>query len=427
MPTNVTAATFPRYLLGSRAAILSLMNCPRAVWLGLVFVLSAGFAREYDAESLWHEPWYLLIPLLASLVTSFMLYCVLHVVSGTMASEGPFWKHYPAFLTLYWMTAPLAWLYALPVERFLSPLEAAQVNYGLLAIVAVWRVLLITRAASVFFSARYFVVLCVVLLFSDALLLLASLTMPQPALQVMSGVQLNELEQLNADVAASTLVYSVLLLPILVTVVIVVIGTMRGSWSLPDKAETPSSMRASAWALGAASIFASVAVLPFGQPQQYLRYQVERELVHGDLRRGLAMMSDHKPDDFPPHWSPPPNWGKHQFKPALRDVLTMISEEPVAEWVKRTYWTIADEAIRKHPLGNLYWRDDWQVTYLTYFALHPEREHMIREFAPEMNEFILSRSDSQDEEVRELVREFQRLLDSVPGADVPNASEPSNK
>ena len=37
-----------------------------------------------------------------------------------------------SFLNLYWMTAPLAWLYAIPFERFLSPADATTANLALL-------------------------------------------------------------------------------------------------------------------------------------------------------------------------------------------------------------------------------------------------------------------------------------------------------
>jgi hypothetical protein len=66
------------YLISNRTAILALASHSRAWMVGLVFVLSAGFAREYDGEDLLHEPWHLLLPLAASLAASFFLYCILY-------------------------------------------------------------------------------------------------------------------------------------------------------------------------------------------------------------------------------------------------------------------------------------------------------------------------------------------------------------
>src|SRR5690349_21302235 len=74
----LTFGTLLAYLVGSRKAVLQVANSRTALWLGLLFVLSAGFAREYDGEDLWHEPWHLMLPLVASLGTSFVLYLIVY-------------------------------------------------------------------------------------------------------------------------------------------------------------------------------------------------------------------------------------------------------------------------------------------------------------------------------------------------------------
>jgi len=66
-------------LVGLENAIHALLRSRSTVWVGLLFVISAGFAREYDGESLLHEPWHLLIPLGASLVSSLLLFSLLTV------------------------------------------------------------------------------------------------------------------------------------------------------------------------------------------------------------------------------------------------------------------------------------------------------------------------------------------------------------
>jgi hypothetical protein len=152
------------YLIGNRAAILTLAAHPRAWVVGLVFVLSAGFAREYDGEDLLHEPWHLLLPLAASLGSSFFLYCILYGISTFSRQDGPsFFAAYRSFLSLFWLTAPLAWLYAIPYERFLDPLAATNANLATLALVSAWRVALMVRVAVVlmgmpFWSALFRVV-----------------------------------------------------------------------------------------------------------------------------------------------------------------------------------------------------------------------------------------------------------------------------
>jgi hypothetical protein len=47
----VSLATLLRYLSGDREAILTIARSRCSLWLGLVFVLSAGLARECDGEN----------------------------------------------------------------------------------------------------------------------------------------------------------------------------------------------------------------------------------------------------------------------------------------------------------------------------------------------------------------------------------------
>jgi hypothetical protein len=66
--------TLLRYLVGDRQAILKIAADRRAIGLGFLFVLSAAFAREYDGKDLLHEPWHLAIPLVVSLIASYLLF-----------------------------------------------------------------------------------------------------------------------------------------------------------------------------------------------------------------------------------------------------------------------------------------------------------------------------------------------------------------
>ena len=137
--------TLLKFLVGNREAILQIGRTPAVLWLGGLFVLSAGFAREYDGKDLLAEPWHLAIPFAASLATSFLLFCLVYAIALARGIDRqPFLNAYRSFLTLYWMTSPLAWLYAIPVERMYSAGDAMRANLWLLGIVALWRVALMT-------------------------------------------------------------------------------------------------------------------------------------------------------------------------------------------------------------------------------------------------------------------------------------------
>ena len=187
---NVTLKTLVQYLFGYRSAILNLATNRATVWLGLIFVITAGLAREYDRENLAQEPWHLLAPLVASLATSWILFVMVYSVAihRGAAMEG-FWSTYRKFLGLYWMTAPLAWFYGIPVEKFLMPDDAVHANIGLLELVSWWRVILIVRVIVVLFNAWIVTVLPVVLLFADSVVLFLFATFPQPVISFMGGVR----------------------------------------------------------------------------------------------------------------------------------------------------------------------------------------------------------------------------------------------
>jgi hypothetical protein len=143
-------ATIFAYLVGRRQAILEVAADRRTLGVGALLVLSAGLARNYDRASLLHEPWRLLGPFAASLAVSGPLFLSVYGPARWKGMESPgIGRAYRSFLALYWMTAPLAWLYGIPHERFLSVTAATDANLATLALVSVWRVALMIRVVSV--------------------------------------------------------------------------------------------------------------------------------------------------------------------------------------------------------------------------------------------------------------------------------------
>src|SRR6266481_654320 len=156
--------TWLRYLIGDRQAILEIAQDRRALGLGLLFVLSAGLAREYDGEDLLQEPWHVVLPVAASLVTSFLLFCLTYAPAKEGEEPRPsFLRAYGMFLGVFWMTAPLAWLYGIPYERFLPALGATRANLITLGIVSVWRVVLMMRVVSVLMAYHWAIAALLVL------------------------------------------------------------------------------------------------------------------------------------------------------------------------------------------------------------------------------------------------------------------------
>lgn len=349
----MNGATVIRYLLGNRQAIREITHCPAAVWVGLLFVLSAGLAREYDGEDLLHEPWHTLLPLGVSLVTSLALFLLAKSVfaSGYLprARIVSFAAQYRQFLSLYWMTAPLAWLYALPVERFLEPHDAVRVNLSLLGVVSLWRVLLMSRVLSVLHGRPVYEAATVVMLFADTVAVGVMMLTPLPVFAIMGGIRLTESEILIQTTTFLVWGLGILSWPIwaIGTAIVAALSRKRKPPS-PETAsspetgpspEAPRGVTAPLWVGAFAAVLVWIAILPLTQPEQIHRRYVERAMRTGQIQDAVRYMSQRKRSDFPPHWDPPPRVGYGEEKPSPEELIWELDpERGAAAWVRDMYF-----------------------------------------------------------------------------------------
>lgn len=333
----MNAATLGRYLLGNSDAIWRIAVSRNAAWLGLLFVISAGFAREYDGVYLLAEPWHLALPLAASLGTSFVLFSLLWTIAGGGSrAEVSFPAAYRSFLGLYWMTAPLAWLYAIPVERYLSAGDSMRANLTLLGIVSVWRVFLMIRVAMLLFGAGIVGAVCVVMLFADAVALAVLYLTPLPIFDIMGGIRMSEAEWIIREMATAVAITGTLTFPVWFFGTLWQIGRNRWRVMIPAQSVNVPVARG-LWGVAAASVLIWGAVLPFTQREQQLRHQAEKLLRAGRISEALAFMSAHDRDDFPPHWDPPPKTSYGETQPEPIDVLETARRMELKPWVRELF------------------------------------------------------------------------------------------
>jgi hypothetical protein len=340
----MTIFTLAKFLIGNRQAILDIAASKHAIWLGLLFVLSTGFAREYDGEDLLHEPWQLLIPLAASSATSVLLYCVLWIVLRGWSTFPNEWRTFQSFVALYWMTAPLAWIYAIPVERFLSPAEATAVNLLLLAVVAVWRVLLIIQVIAVIFRAPSLQVAFPVLLFANTVLIALTILVPVPIFAIMGGIRLSESEELMMGVTLVALLISQY------TWIFFGFCTLGSVFLFDPRERVPSfgsmvnlPVRRPAWLLAAGSLLIWLFVLPWTQPEQQHRRHVDELMKSGKATAALTYMSQLQMRDFPPHWDPPPRLGYPGQRPSTDALIDAFTSGEWSPWVTEEYFRKFDD------------------------------------------------------------------------------------
>jgi hypothetical protein len=155
----VSPFSIARYLFGNAGAIREVATNRAALWAGIWLVLLTAIARNYDQNYVSETPMWLIGPLVFSFFSGSFLYWI--VIRGFAKRhfeptvEQQQHAQWPAFMALFWMTAPIAWLYAIPVERFFDSYRAAQANLLLLAVVSLWRVLLMSRVLAVLLGVRF--------------------------------------------------------------------------------------------------------------------------------------------------------------------------------------------------------------------------------------------------------------------------------
>ncbi len=353
-PPRGALATLGLFLLGNGEAIRRLAATPHLWLVGLLFTFSAGLAREYDAEDLLAEPWHLLIAPGASWVAATALWLFVQL-SGIRrwvwspakpleSSMNPDMERglepppanppraprlldsYLAFLGLFWLTAPLAWLYGIPFERFQSAGEAASSNLWMLTLIALWRVVMMVRVLQVLHGIGGVVASIIVLFFGTVLMVIALFTMPVPIFAVMGGVRLGDADRSLALLAMfGKFIGSIAAFVLLLLWVTTFLDKRRWTWQIaattvPLRQLVILALMASAW---------WCLWLPVTQPEQQLRGQVERALRADDFARGLSVLASHPPEAFPPHWDPPPRIGyTGEAKPEPGDVLLYLLDHP---------------------------------------------------------------------------------------------------
>lgn len=268
-----------------RASIERALSARGLLALGLVFVASAALAREYDAEFIPHNPVVLAVPFLASVTAAFMLFVVLWFAAArkgwpsnrpaplSPAPDAPrasFWPMFGRFLGVFWLTAPMAWLYGIPFERMMPELEAASANLWMLAFVATWRMAVMVRVAQVMFGFSLWQALVLVLFFGDVAVLGVVFFAPWPVMEIMGGVR-GPVEEMLGNVRFLLGFFGMTAFVFMVSSFVTAFTFPAGYPALgPAPAGLTSvqriSPRPALWVVPVAALLSWAALLPFTQP-----------------------------------------------------------------------------------------------------------------------------------------------------------------
>ncbi|MBX3746814.1 MAG: radical SAM protein [Verrucomicrobiae bacterium] len=302
-----------RYLIGHADAIRAVASSRATIPTGLLLVLLTSIARNYDQSWIGEHPFlWIFGPLLFSLVSGTWIFLVTYAgwirrgwTSDTRATSV--WRDWPTFMGLFWLTAPVAWLYAIPVERFLDPVGAARANVTLLSLVSLWRVLLFARVIQVVSGVRYWTALVWVLVpvSIEAVAVLVPLGMGPAIARGMGGLRHSPAETVILEaVSVATLVAMITAGISLVTAFVLPRPTRTERLPAPMADRLPGTFLA-----GATAFWLAAAVLV--QPSARRSAQVEERVRTERYADALAFLRNHRPGDFAPARPLPPKPYEH--------------------------------------------------------------------------------------------------------------------
>jgi hypothetical protein len=282
------------FLLGNRGAIERIAACRWALPAGFLFVLSAGLARNYDHLWLLGQPEWFLGPLAMSLFSAGFIFAILGAVVG-------FGGGFLSWLALFWLTAPCAWIYGIPVESHTDLLTATKWNLGFLGIVSVWRVVLMTRATVVLTGEPTWAIFCAILAPCCWEMFFGSINQSFSLVGIMGGVRLPPhhlwLKSANETVQVVSLYLGLLS-----------IGALIVAWFLRRRRKDGFRPRGFQRLplLGSRSwwVFPTLAIVAWclmAWPSQRLlenNYKLQQLLNRGDYRQALDFAATRKREDF---------------------------------------------------------------------------------------------------------------------------------
>ena len=213
-------------ILGMRATLADYEQLGTShLVLGLLLTWAVGIGRYWDNPRvglLQHAG-------VGSVVYVFALAALLWLVGAPLKPTRWSLLHMLTFVTL---TSPPGLLYAIPVERWLSPSDASTTNLWFLAVVAIWRVAMYVRYLRVY-AALPIPVLLVQLLLPLTLIVaaLTALNLERAVFEIMGGIT----ETTSADESYFVLVLltfgSVFLFPLLLIAYFVLVAQRRSARS----------------------------------------------------------------------------------------------------------------------------------------------------------------------------------------------------
>ena len=381
------------FLTGHRGAIERIAATRHAWVIGAILVLSAGIARNYDHLDLLRNLEWVIGPFAASLFSIFFIFgCIAFPLR--LKDAGKLWPQLLAFLTFAWMTAPCAWLYGIPVESMTDLVTATKWNIAFLAIVSLWRVVLMTRAVAVLAGVENFRAFVLILAPAAFEAMVGSAFKGMSLVGIMGGVRLPPHTKVLLDATQFVMGASFWIFVATFALCCIVPGRAllplsRPSTSSPRGPAILAAVAFAAWVLIAAPFY------PLAANQQQLETLIWRRNFDG----AVEFASARQRTDF---------LRDHEF-PGNKNALVMLehttSETPA--WLKQE-WTSAAFEDFTYWLTIHRYRDKEKLAELR--RLHPDIWLKIQQHADELR----SRRDILNNNEEVWLRYYEEITEAVP-------------
>lgn len=347
----MSARTILLYLCGHAGAIRDVAQSRAAFVTGLVLVLITTIPRNYDQIFIGEVPLrWLLGSLFFSFISGTWLYAVAYGWLARWRMEGDAVQHqsfssgyfsdWRGFMGLFWMTAPIAWLYALPVERFLDSITATQANLVLLGVVSLWRVLLMARVLQVLSQAPFLAALVWVLLAAGVETF--GVTFFSPAfsksfISAMGGMRNSPEEDILFAALRTVMGASLYGTPVVLVAALFIRPKGLRALPVPQAAPVPVTLL-----VGLLVAWVVVAIVP--QMEVARTAQARRLIQLGKPREAVDYLAAHQPKDFAPAVPLPPKTYEFQtFKELPRVIGVLQTTDPA--WVRQVMLKKLDEMV----------------------------------------------------------------------------------
>ena len=341
-----------RFLAGNGQAIRELAADPRALTTMILLVLTAAIARNYDQRFIGANPFlWIFGSLLFSGFAALFHFSVIHsfFLKRILRPDHPEyrgWKFMPLFLVLFWATAPLAWLYAVPVERMTDLTTAAKWNVAFLAVVAIWRVALMARVFSVLIGVRFLKALGWVLIPASGeafFVSIAGMNIGKQIMASMAGIVNAPEETVVMNLLGSIFIGAPVCL--IIGFALAMLRDRKDLSKLTVPPDRSNSWIPRFWPLLILTLFAIVAI----KSQQKLahNHHIEQLFANEEYRAAIDYLSAHTIEDFAPAKRLPPALHESSIFEELPNTLDQLDGSE-AKWVGELYLSYFETMLTFH-------------------------------------------------------------------------------